>query len=245
MDRATALSLWKDVLANSVKAEGPDLSARQAAILMRIYLEPGPHTVRGLAGALNLGKPAVSRALDALTALDLCPPPQGRAGPAQCAGPAHVAGRRLSLRVRRSHLPMRTDDRRRVASGRSGPQRGLDGARPPTDASPGRSCGFPSEGSGRGETLRRWRALPGGQEPRRPARCAGGLGRTGQPGALRRNLHGLRSGQWLGVGPVRGRRLCRLDGAGGADRQAGSAHPSRECAAHLRVRPARPSNQPR
>ncbi len=70
MDRATALSLWKDVLANSVKAEGPDLSARQAAILMRIYLEPGPHTVRGLAGALNLGKPAVSRALDALTALD-------------------------------------------------------------------------------------------------------------------------------------------------------------------------------
>ena len=64
-------NLWKDVLANSVKAEGPDLSARQAAILMRIYLEPGPHTVRGLAGALNLGKPAVSRALDALTVLDV------------------------------------------------------------------------------------------------------------------------------------------------------------------------------
>ncbi|MBI1359794.1 MAG: MarR family transcriptional regulator [Alphaproteobacteria bacterium] len=70
MDRSTALSLWKDVLADSVKTEGPDLSARQAAILMRIYLEPGPHTVRGLAGALNLGKPAVSRALDALTTLD-------------------------------------------------------------------------------------------------------------------------------------------------------------------------------
>lgn len=70
MDRATALSLWKDVLAGSVRAEGPDLSARQAAIMMRIYLEPGPHTVRGLAGALHLGKPAVSRALDALTTLD-------------------------------------------------------------------------------------------------------------------------------------------------------------------------------
>src|SRR5579871_2601938 len=70
MDRATALSLWKDVLANSVRAEGPDLSARQAAIMMWIYLEPGPHTVRGLAGALRLGKPAVSRALDALTTLD-------------------------------------------------------------------------------------------------------------------------------------------------------------------------------
>jgi DNA-binding MarR family transcriptional regulator len=70
MDRTTALALWKDVLSGSVKAEGPDLSARQAAILMRVYLDPGPHTVRGLAGALGLGKPAVSRALDALTALD-------------------------------------------------------------------------------------------------------------------------------------------------------------------------------
>src|ERR1700754_2806357 len=66
MDRAAALALLNDVLSATVKADGPDLNARQAAILMRVALEPGPHTVRGLAEALSLGKPAVSRALDAL-----------------------------------------------------------------------------------------------------------------------------------------------------------------------------------
>jgi DNA-binding MarR family transcriptional regulator len=69
MDRAIALALWKDVVTLTVKADGPDLSARQFAILMRIYLEPAPHTVRGLAQALDLGKPAVTRALDALESL--------------------------------------------------------------------------------------------------------------------------------------------------------------------------------
>jgi DNA-binding MarR family transcriptional regulator len=66
MDRASALALLKDVLAETVRADGPDLNVRQAAILLRVSLEPGPHTVRGLAEALSLGKPAVSRALDAL-----------------------------------------------------------------------------------------------------------------------------------------------------------------------------------
>lgn len=66
MDRSTALALLKDVLAETVRADGPDLNVRQAAILLRVSLEPGPHTVRGLAEALGLGKPAVSRALDAL-----------------------------------------------------------------------------------------------------------------------------------------------------------------------------------
>ncbi|HVY89356.1 MAG TPA: MarR family transcriptional regulator [Hyphomonadaceae bacterium] len=71
MDRASALSLLKDVLAETVRADGPDLNARQAAILLRVALEPGPHTVRGLAEGLALGKPAVSRALDALAGLGL------------------------------------------------------------------------------------------------------------------------------------------------------------------------------
>lgn len=71
MDRAAALALLKDVLAETVRADGPDLNARQAAILLRVSLEPGPHTVRGLAEALRLGKPAVSRALDALSGLGL------------------------------------------------------------------------------------------------------------------------------------------------------------------------------
>jgi len=71
MDRAAALALLKDVMAETVKADGPDLNARQAAILLRVSLDPGPHTVRGLAEALKLGKPAVSRALDALSGLGL------------------------------------------------------------------------------------------------------------------------------------------------------------------------------
>ena len=69
MDRVEALTLLKDVLAETVRADGPDLNVRQSAILLRVALEPGPHTVRGLAEALGLGKPAVSRALDALEEL--------------------------------------------------------------------------------------------------------------------------------------------------------------------------------
>ena len=71
MDRVEALTLLKDVLAETVRADGPDLNVRQSAILLRVALEPGPHTVRGLAEALTLGKPAVSRALDALGAYGL------------------------------------------------------------------------------------------------------------------------------------------------------------------------------
>jgi DNA-binding MarR family transcriptional regulator len=69
MDNAGALALWKLVLADTVRTEGPDLSARQAAILLTVQLEEGPHTVRGLAAQLKLGKPAVTRALDTLEGL--------------------------------------------------------------------------------------------------------------------------------------------------------------------------------
>ncbi|MCG8442703.1 MAG: MarR family transcriptional regulator [Caulobacterales bacterium] len=37
---------------------------------MTVYLSPEPHTVRGLAKALNIAKPAVVRALDTLGELD-------------------------------------------------------------------------------------------------------------------------------------------------------------------------------
>lgn len=42
---------------------------RQWAILLTIYLNPGPHTVRGLSRDLKVPKPAISRALDALSIL--------------------------------------------------------------------------------------------------------------------------------------------------------------------------------
>jgi DNA-binding MarR family transcriptional regulator len=62
-----ALSLWLDVTSQSVQADGPDLTARQTALLLTVYLMPGPHTVRALAKRLVVGKPAIVRALDALS----------------------------------------------------------------------------------------------------------------------------------------------------------------------------------
>ncbi len=44
----------------------PDLSARQTAILLTVYLELPPHTVRGLAKQLGVTKPVITRALDTL-----------------------------------------------------------------------------------------------------------------------------------------------------------------------------------
>ena len=61
-----ALRIWHDALSESVRRDGPDLSARQMAIALRVYMEDGPHTVRGLAADLAISKPAVTRALDRL-----------------------------------------------------------------------------------------------------------------------------------------------------------------------------------
>ena len=63
------LTSWRDVMTDAVRADGPDLSMRQWSILLTVYTTPGPHTVRGLARALNVPKPAISRALDALSIL--------------------------------------------------------------------------------------------------------------------------------------------------------------------------------
>lgn len=67
LSNQNALSLWSGALAESVRGAGPDLSARQMAILLNVYLGPPPHTVRGLAASLNVSKPAVTRALDTLS----------------------------------------------------------------------------------------------------------------------------------------------------------------------------------
>jgi DNA-binding MarR family transcriptional regulator len=66
-----ALSLWRGTLVASVRRDAPDLTARQLAILLTVYLEPGPHTVRGLSWALDVAKPAIVRALDRLGRLEL------------------------------------------------------------------------------------------------------------------------------------------------------------------------------
>ena len=59
-----ALDLWRGAIVESVRRDGPDLSARQMALLLTVYLTPPPHTVRGLAQTLNVSKPAITRALD-------------------------------------------------------------------------------------------------------------------------------------------------------------------------------------
>lgn len=65
-----ALDLWRLVLLENVRKKLPDLSSRQLAIALTIYLTAPPHTVRGLALLFNIPKPAITRALDRLCALD-------------------------------------------------------------------------------------------------------------------------------------------------------------------------------
>lgn len=66
-----ALRLWHDVMFDLVRDEQPDLSARQMAVLLTVYLEPPPHTVRGLAKKLGVTKPAITRALDTMGRMGL------------------------------------------------------------------------------------------------------------------------------------------------------------------------------
>jgi DNA-binding MarR family transcriptional regulator len=61
-----ALDLWRRSLLDMLHRAGPDLSSRQMALMLTVYLTPPPHTVRGLAAALKASKPAVVRALDTL-----------------------------------------------------------------------------------------------------------------------------------------------------------------------------------
>lgn len=48
----------------------PDLTTRQFALFLEVYLAPPPHTVRALAKTLNMSKPAVTRAIDRLEKLE-------------------------------------------------------------------------------------------------------------------------------------------------------------------------------
>ena len=60
------LELWRYATLATVRADGPDLTTRQMALLLTVYLEPGPHTVRALAAELKVAKPVITRALDTL-----------------------------------------------------------------------------------------------------------------------------------------------------------------------------------
>ncbi len=66
-----ALDIWRRTSVASVRRDAPDLSARQMALLLTVYLTPPPHTVRGLAELLNVSKPAITRAVDRLSEFGL------------------------------------------------------------------------------------------------------------------------------------------------------------------------------
>ena len=66
-----ALQMWQQVMLAEVRGDAPDLTTRQIAILLTVYLEQPPHTVRGLAAKLNVTKPVISRALDTMGIMKL------------------------------------------------------------------------------------------------------------------------------------------------------------------------------
>ncbi|MEE8280138.1 MAG: MarR family transcriptional regulator [Alphaproteobacteria bacterium] len=65
-----ALDVWRGAILETVRRDTADLSARQTAVILTVYLTAGPHTVRGLAQTLAVSKPAITRALDRLEKLD-------------------------------------------------------------------------------------------------------------------------------------------------------------------------------
>ena len=60
------LDIWRRAMVANVRRDAPDLSARQMAVLLTVYMTEQPHTVRGLAEILNVSKPAITRAIDRL-----------------------------------------------------------------------------------------------------------------------------------------------------------------------------------
>jgi len=71
LSASQALGLWHGVARDQVRHDDRDLTLRQMAILLHIYLVPPPHTVRGLAATLGVTKPVITRALDTMGEMGL------------------------------------------------------------------------------------------------------------------------------------------------------------------------------
>ncbi len=69
MNSQEALNLWKDTVIDIVRRGDEDLSNRQIAIFLKVYMMPAPHTVKAISTDLKISKPAVTRALDKLSDL--------------------------------------------------------------------------------------------------------------------------------------------------------------------------------
>jgi DNA-binding MarR family transcriptional regulator len=66
-----ALNLWHNTIIRSLRELPYDLSQRQIGVLLSVYMSPPPHTIRSISEALNISKPAICRAVDTLSMLDL------------------------------------------------------------------------------------------------------------------------------------------------------------------------------
>lgn len=66
LDPRQALALWHAVVLAGMLRGQPDLTTRQMAVLLQVFMADPPHTVRGLAGTLGVSKPAITRAVDRL-----------------------------------------------------------------------------------------------------------------------------------------------------------------------------------
>ena len=65
------VNVLRDTIVALVRQDSPDLSARQFGVFLTCYLEGDSQTVRGLAAALDVSKPVISRALDRLADFEL------------------------------------------------------------------------------------------------------------------------------------------------------------------------------
>jgi len=64
---ARELALWRRAILGTIRSGGPDLTTRQMGVMLTVYCTPAPHTVRDLARELDVAKPVITRALDALS----------------------------------------------------------------------------------------------------------------------------------------------------------------------------------
>lgn len=66
-----ALDILRGAVIESVRSDPRDLTQRQMAVILAVYLSDTSCTVRELAAELGVGKPAITRALDKLEGLGL------------------------------------------------------------------------------------------------------------------------------------------------------------------------------
>ena len=195
---AQALRLLHQTALDQAREDAPDLTLRQTAILLTIYLEPPPHTVRGLAAKLVVTKPVITRALDTMGGYGLV---ERRRDPAD----------RRNVLIKRTVRAVFTFPRWPTGwskkpenwhhDPRSPPQRLSPRPRRPAPRGPGRRRAISSTAGRSASRSRRAAAARSRGRTRRwkPRRCSA---RTSSSSRRRGGLV---------LGPAPGGRLCRLD----------------------------------